>query len=114
MFKVSLKNLNNEIGWEALFETYEEAASWAKQQLVKPNRMQLPVEEIIKDLSLDKEYVLKEIKEKRKLEYPNELEIIEALIEEKEGRLEKLQEVIKKRNEVKLKYPINESLRGAK
>lgn len=45
------------------------------------------------------------VKSKRRAEYPTELEVIEALMEEAEGRPEKLTELMMKRNEVKLKYP---------
>ena len=51
------------------------------------------------------------IKEKRRNEYPTDLEVIEALIEEAEGRPEKLTEVMMKRNEIKLKYPKERALR---
>jgi hypothetical protein len=46
-----------------------------------------------------------EYKEKRRAEYPSELDVIEALIEDKEGRPAKLDAVKATRAEVKLKYP---------
>jgi hypothetical protein len=60
----------------------------------------------IVDLSLDPEFVRSEIKQKRFNEYPSELEIIEALMENLEGRPEKLAEVAAKRLTVKAKYPL--------
>ena len=44
-------------------------------------------------------------KGKRKAEYPSHEEILEALMEDVEGRPEKLEEVKTKRAEVKAKYP---------
>ncbi len=44
-------------------------------------------------------------KRQRLVEYPSELDIIEALMEAQEGRPEKLEEIKAKRLEVKTKYP---------
>lgn len=46
-----------------------------------------------------------EYKEKRRAEYPSELDVIEALMEDKEGRPAKLDAIKEKRAEVKAKHP---------
>lgn len=61
----------------------------------------------IEDLSKNEEYVLSELKEKRRKEYPSVSEVIEALLESiTENRPEKLNAIIQKRQEVKTKYPL--------
>jgi hypothetical protein len=44
-------------------------------------------------------------KEQRTAEYPTQMELLEAIMEEKEGRPEKMQAVLSKRSEVRNKYP---------
>lgn len=110
-FRVNLKDENGNHKWGYNFETYQEAETWAIAQLQKPGRMQQPIEDIIVDLSKDNDWVLKNLREKRSKEYPSEIEIIEALMEEKEGRPEKLSQVLQKRDEIKKKYPISDELK---
>ena len=63
------------------------------------------ISEII-DLSKDEKWVEKDVQEKRKKEYPNETEVIEAIIEHlMEGKPQKLKEIQSKREAIKIKYP---------
>jgi hypothetical protein len=132
MFKVNIVNPSQNLSWGASFSTELEAQEWLAQQIGKPHRLPerqvplydgnglplldqnnepvmgaLPAEftsEIV-DLSLDANYVNEEIREKRKREYPSVESVIEALMEEVEGRPEKLTEILMDRAEIKLKYP---------
>ena len=106
MFKVNISNSSKNLSWSAKFPTEVEANEWLQKQIGKPHR--LPVEsayEII-NLSLDPEWVEKDIQEKRRKEYPGELEVIEALREAvAENRPQKLQEIQAKIEAIKIKYP---------
>ncbi len=106
MFKVNISNSSKNLSWSAKFSTEVEANEWLQKQIGKPHR--LPVEssyEII-NLSLDTEWVEKDIQGKRRKEYPSTEEIAEAVIEHlMEHRPQKLQELQSKREAVKLKYP---------
>lgn len=113
-FRVDIKDENGNFKWGFNFATYNEALEWASEQIKKPGRTVQPFEEIIKDLNQNPEWKIKSIQEKRKSEYPPELDIIEALLEDKEGRPGKLIEIMEKRIEIKNKYPIDENLRGKK
>jgi len=104
MFKVSISNSTENKSWEAKFETLQEANEWLAKQIGKPNRLPervikneageevtLPAEftsEII-DLSLDVEYVKDEARAKRRKEYPSLEEMVEALLDDKEGKPQK-------------------------
>lgn len=116
MFEVIITSANTNKSWkgrnenDSPFETLDKAQAWLDRQINK-NFLPSDYQFQIKDLSSDNEYQLKSTQEKRRKEYPTELEVIEALIEDKEGRPEKLQEVIQKRNAIKIKYPIDEKLR---
>lgn len=87
--------------WQSEFKTEALADAWIAKHKGRLGRGAFSK----KNLSNDEEWKLKELQEKRRAEYPTELEVIEALIEEAEGKPEKLTEIMMKRNEVKLKYP---------
>ncbi len=55
MFKASIKNLQNEIGWYALFKEKEEAESWAIVQMERVGRLKLPLDQVVEDISLELE-----------------------------------------------------------
>jgi len=120
MFKVSILNSTENKSWEAKFETLQEANEWLAKQIGKPNRLPervikneageevtLPAEftsEII-DLSLDVEYVKDEARAKRRKEYPSLEEMVEALLDDKEGKPQKLVKILKQRDDADKKYP---------
>jgi hypothetical protein len=102
MFKVNIYSAPGEqfINRE-LFNDGAHAESWAIEDKLKTG---LHYE--IVNLSLDPEWVEKDIQEKRRKEYPGELEVIEALREAvAENRPEKLQEIQAKIEAIKIKYP---------
>jgi hypothetical protein len=133
MLKVNISNASKNLSWGGQFETELEAQQWLSKQIGKPNRLPerqvpkydekgepaldengeqiieiVPAEFVVEivDLSKDFEYTKKEIQEKRKNEYPDLYEVVEALLEELEGRPEKITELMMKRNEIKDKYPL--------
>jgi len=71
------------------------------------------VAEII-DLSKDNNWLYEQKAEQRRKLYPMHEEIIEALMEEKEGRIEKLSEVLAKRAQVKLEIQISDEIKPKK
>ena len=123
MFKVSISNSTENKAWEAKFETELEANEWLSKQIGKPNRLPervikneageevtLPAEftsEIV-DLSLDVEYVKDEVRAKRKKEYPSLEEMVEALLDDKEGKPQKLVKILKQRDDADKKYPFKD------
>ena len=123
MFKVSISNPTENKAWEAKFETQELAQEWLSKQIGKPNRLPervikneageevtLPAEftsEIV-DLSLDVEYVKDEVRAKRKKEYPSLEEMVEALLDDKEGKPQKLVKILKQRDDADKKYPFKD------
>jgi len=122
MWKVTITNSSNGMVWgneNCANET--EAQEWLARQIGKPDRLperiiknengpitvipQEFISEII-DLSKDEKWVEKDVQEKRKKEYPNETEVIEAIIEHlMEGKPQKLKEIQSKREAIKIKYP---------
>jgi len=121
MFKVIITNPNSPRSpWGGKFETLQEANEWLSEQIGKTDRLPervikneageevtLPAEftsEII-DLSLDVEYVKDEVRAKRKKEYPSLEEMVEALLDDKEGKPQKLVKILKQRDDADKKYP---------
>lgn len=107
MYKTIItKNGTDEKYINDICETIEDANKWVSD--ISNHLTKLGVSFNIEgpiDLKQDAAWVEKDIQKKRKSEYPQELEILEALLEEIEGRPEKLTEILMKRNDVKLKYP---------
>ena len=107
MYKVFFQDLNSEQNWlNQKEETLEKANEWAQKMEIYLSKIGIQYsKEGPVDLSLDPAWVEKDIQEKRRKEYPTETEVIEALLEEIEGRPEKLTELLMKREEIKIKYP---------
>lgn len=105
MFKVNISNSSKNLSWSAKFPTEVEANEWLQKQIGKPHR--LPVESVyeIINLSLDPEWIEKDIQEKRKKESPSLEEKIDALIASSRGDNSKLIEVIQKIEALEIKYP---------
>jgi len=131
MLRINLTDASNTLYWHDA-ETEQELTAWLNNFIGKknflPERYQptydengkpvlddngeqvlefLPKEYTteIKDLSLDVEFMAAKINEKRKKEYPEINDVIEALLEVHEGRPEKLTEIMLKREAIKIKYP---------
>ena len=106
---VALMNLkNNSYGYmEDIFEDQKIADKWIAKMRQDPDFTNIEPEII--DLSLDVNYMNKFIQGKRRDEYPDISEVIEALLEEAEDRPEKLINILMKRQEVKEKYPLIEA-----
>jgi len=101
MFKVNVSgNQNSSIIKSELFVDGVHAELWASEQREATGLFF----EVI-DLKKDPSWVENDIKEKRKKEYPEINDVIEALLEVHEGRPEKLTEIMLKRAAIKIKYP---------
>ena len=81
MFKVNISNSSKNLSWSAKFPTETEANEWLQKQIGKPHRLPAELTYEVIDLSKDSVWVEKDIQEKRRKEYPGELEVIEALRE---------------------------------
>lgn len=131
---ITNKASNEQWGKGTEFETLAEANAWLDAQIGTPGKLperKVPkldefgfvvvndngevVSELIPaeyeaqviDLSVDADFILSKVHEARKKEYPSELDVIEAIMEDKDGRPEKLALVTAKRLAVKAKYPKN-------
>jgi len=97
MFKVNITK-QNELAKFELFLDGVHAQEWIN------NQSSDSAYELV-DLKQDPSWVENNVKEKRKNEYPEINEVIEALLEVHEGRPEKLTEIMLKREAIKIKYP---------
>jgi len=85
------------------FTTTDEWGIETKYQRLKPE-----VELKIVNLEKNKDWVINRTRERRMKAYPTLLEAIEALLENEEGRPDKLNALKLKRMEVKAKFPLAE------
>lgn len=103
LYKVIIQNINKpEHPWIWYFKTEAEADKIIATESGKP--FIGSVQKI--RLNDDSELVRIQNLEKRRMEYPPFDECVEALLEEFEGRPEKLLELMMRREDVKDKYPI--------
>lgn len=84
-----------------LFLLEQDAINWSVSQQAKTGHNYF-----IEDLKLDPDWLLETARRKRLAEYPTIQECVEALLEEIEGRPEKITELMMKRAEIKEKYPL--------
>jgi len=119
MFKVTIQNSemisssNGQYGlWIGEFNTLEEANIWIDEAKLKKGKTPDVASYIGPiDMMLNENYVKEVTREKRRKEYPSELELLEAIMESFEGNEEKLQIAIAKRRAIKLKYPISQEVK---